>query len=101
MYDKHRAAFSNAMDNQFEANKGRSGFHQRPHEVTLADLDFCVNALKKKLDYTDNQSEATGLDHKADVLALCADVANLALIISWNAGALTVPIDEAPQVSGG
>ncbi len=93
MYDKQREAFSNAMDNQFIANSGRGGFHERPHVVTITELEDCVARLRALTDESINQSDANGADHKADLLALTADIANLALITAWNAGSLTVKVE--------
>ncbi len=95
MYEKHVQSFSNAMINQFDVNKDRGGFHSRPHAVVLAEIEERLSLLRTLTDPNDESHRfRTAQDLSGDVLACSADIANLALIVAWNAKALTAPVEE-------
>lgn len=80
-------AFSAAMRAQFDACESRGGWRGRGVEEQFIELNANISFLRDEIEGGSDPSE-TLQESRARILALAADVANAALIIADNAGAI-------------
>ena len=89
--EKKLQAFVSAMRGQFTANDGRGGWRSQDLEdqaMYFREMQNTMNKLADLIAGGASTTELSLLECRAEILAQAADIANIALILADNAGAI-------------